>query len=128
SLLDLAPTVADALGVAVPGGTFQGRSLIRGAPGSRVVTRNSDTETDYAVTEDRYRLIFHTADRAQQLFDTAADPGETRDLAESRPAWAAAHRQALQRFLLALQAETPAPIRPLSPSELEALRALGYVR
>jgi len=128
SLLDLAPTVADALGVAVPGGTFQGRSLIRGAPGSRVVTRNSDTETDYAVTEDRYRLIFHTSDRAQQLFDTAADPGETRDLAESRPAWAAAHRQALQRFLLALQPETPAPIRPLSPSELEALRALGYVR
>ena len=128
SLLDLAPTIADALGVAVPPGAFQGRSLLRGAPGARVFTRNSDRETAYAVTEGRYRLIFGAADRTQELFDPAADPGETQDLAGVQPAWAAAHRQALQRFLLALQPETPSPIRPLAPAELEALKALGYVR
>src|SRR6185295_12282636 len=42
SLLDLAPTIADALRVGIPDGTFGGRSLLRGAPGSRVVTRNTD--------------------------------------------------------------------------------------
>ncbi|PYQ25368.1 MAG: hypothetical protein DMF81_02430, partial [Acidobacteria bacterium] len=63
-----------------------------------------------------------------QLYDAVADPGERHDLAESRPLWAAVQRQALQRFLLGLRPEKPTPIRPLSPAEVEALRALGYVR
>jgi len=128
SLLDLAPTIADALGVSIPAGTFAGRSLLRGAPGSTVVTRNTDLVPTYGVTDDRYRLILQVADRGQQLYDVAADPAETRDLAEAQPAWAAAERQALQRLLLSLRPETPAPIRPPTPAELEQLRALGYVR
>ncbi|PYQ13917.1 MAG: hypothetical protein DMF80_13675 [Acidobacteria bacterium] len=114
-LLDLAPTIADALDVPVVPGTFVGRSLLRGAPETRVVTRNTDLEPTYGVTEDRYRLVFQTTDRAQQLYDAVADPGEVQ-------------RQALQRFLLGLRPEKPTPIRPLSPAEVEALRALGYVR
>jgi hypothetical protein len=57
-----------------------------------------------------------------------ADPAETRDLLDAQPAWAAAERQALQRLLLGLRLERPAPIRPPTPAELEQLRALGYVR
>jgi arylsulfatase A-like enzyme len=128
SLLDLAPTIADALGVDVPAGAFVGHSLLGGAAGSRVVTRNTDLVPTYGVTDDRFRLIFRVADRAQQLYDVLADPAETRDLAEAQPAWAAAQRQALQRFLLALRPEKPTPIRPPTPAELEQLRALGYVR
>jgi arylsulfatase A-like enzyme len=128
SLLDLAPTIADALGVAIPPGTFVGRSLRRGTPGARVVTRNTDLVPTYAVTEDRYRLIFQAADRGQQLYDVVADPDETRDLADTQAAWAAAQRQALQRFVLRLRPEKPTPIRPPTPAELEQLRALGYVR
>jgi len=128
SLLDLAPTIADALGVAVPEGTFVGRSLLRGGPGTRVVTRNTDLVPTYGVTDGRYRLIFQAADRAQQLYDVLADPAETHDLADAQPAWAAAQRQALQRFVLALRPEKPTPIRPPTPAELEQLRALGYVR
>jgi arylsulfatase A-like enzyme len=127
SLLDLAPTIADALGVAIPAGTFVGRSLLRGAPGASVVTRNTDLVPTYGVTEDRYRLIFQAADRVQQLYDVIADPGETRDLAGAQAAWAAAQRQALQRFVLGLRPEKPTPIRPPTPAELEQLKALGYV-
>ena len=128
SLLDLAPTIADALGVKIPPGTFVGRSLLRGAPGTSVVTRNTDLVPTYAITEDRYRLIFQAADRAQRLYDVIADPGETRDLADAQAAWAAAQRQALQRFVLSLRPEKPTPIRPPTAAELEQLKALGYVR
>ena len=127
SLLDLAPTIADALGVAVPAGAFRGQSLLRGAPGVPAVTRNTDKEPTYAVTEGRHRLILQTADGVQELFDAVADPGEMRDLAAAQPIWAAAHRQALQWFLMNLGPETPSRVGPLSPSELEALRALGYL-
>lgn len=128
SLLDLAPTIADALGVSVPEGTFVGRSLLRGGSGTRVVTRNTDLVPTYGVTDGRYRLIYQAADRAQRLYDVLADPAEGHDLAEAQPAWAAVQRQALQRFVLALRPENPAPIRPPTPAELEQLRALGYVR
>lgn len=125
-LLDLAPTIADALGVTVPPGTFVGRSLLRGA-GSRVITRNTEPVPTYAVTEDRYRLIFRTADRATELYDAVADPGERQDLSDAQAVWVAAQRQALQRFLISLRPETTTPIRPLSPADLQAIRALGYV-
>lgn len=128
SLLDLAPTIADALGVRVPEGTFVGRSLLRGASETRVVTRNTDLVPTYGVTDGRYRLIFQAADRAQRLYDVLADPAESHDLAGAQPVWAAVQRQALQRFVLALRPEKPAPIRPPTPAELEQLRALGYVR
>jgi arylsulfatase A-like enzyme len=127
SLLDLAPTIADVLGLAVPAGAFRGRSLLAGGPGGRVVTRNTDRDPTYAVTEDRYRLLYLTTNRTEELYDVRADPAEKSDLAGAQPAWAAAHRQALQRFLLSLVPETPSPIKPLAPAELEALRALGYV-
>lgn len=127
SLLDLAPTIADALGVTIPPGTFVGRSLLRDRSPSRVITRNTDLDPTYAVTEDRYRLLFETTDRARQLYDVLADPGEKSDLAGAQPGWATAQAQALQRFLLALRPEKPSPIRPLSPADLEAMKALGYV-
>jgi arylsulfatase A-like enzyme len=127
SLLDLAPTIIDAFGLSVPYGTFAGRSLLRARTPYRVVTRNTEVDPTYAVTEDRYRLLFQTTDRGRQLYDVLADPGETRDLADAQPGWSSAHLQALQRFLLALRPEKPAPIRPLSPADLEAMRALGYV-
>jgi arylsulfatase A-like enzyme len=127
SLLDLAPTIADALGVAVPPGTFRGHSLLHGVPGTRVITRNTDLEATYGVTEDRYRLLYRAADRHQELYDVVADPAERRDLLDARSAWAAAQRQALQSFILGLTPESPAPVQPLSRPEREALRALGYV-
>jgi arylsulfatase len=127
SLLDLAPTVIDAFGLSVPYGTFAGRSLLRARTPYRVVTRNTEVDTTYGVTEDRYRLLFQTSDRGRQLYDVLADPGERNDLAAAHPGWAAAQTQALQRFLLALRPEKPSPIRPLSPADLEAMKALGYV-
>jgi arylsulfatase A-like enzyme len=128
SLLDLAPTIADALGVAVPAAAFRGHSLLRGAPGARVVTRNAETPPTYAVTEGRYRLILKAEDGGHELYDLTTDAGETRHLADAQPGWAAAHRQALQWFLMNLRPDTPAPAAPLGPAELEALRALGYWR
>ena len=76
SLLDLAPTIADALGVAVPAGAFRGQSLLRGAPGVPAVTRNTDKEPTYAITAGRYRLIFQTADGVQELYDAWPIPGK----------------------------------------------------
>jgi arylsulfatase len=59
------------------------------------------------------------------LYDLDADPSETRDVAAERP-------QLVERMraeLAAAFADAPAPVaHELEPRELEALRALGYVR
>ena len=75
------------------------------------------------------------AEGGDRLYDLAADPGESRDLAAERPAElarlaaaAAAWRASEERLLDRLgRRRDPAAPSPLTPEEEERLRALGYL-
>ena len=83
-LLDLAPTIADLLGLQAPK-EWQGRSLVPviddpQPPPTLVVSYLGDGS--HAAILGNYKLILgpgRTVD-SQRLYDLAADPGETRDL------------------------------------------------
>ena len=92
-LLDLAPTIADVFGVRGKGGSdreFQGRSLlpvIAGAPGKpAVLSRTVWDRPRYALRDERFKFLYDTQTGEEWLYDLAADPGETRDLAARRAA------------------------------------------
>jgi arylsulfatase A-like enzyme len=70
-------------------------------------------------------------DRSLALYDLAADPGETRDLASDRPS---ALRECLRAYREAERAGRFTPFaaelaaEPPSAEDLETLRSLGYVQ
>ena len=92
SLLDLAPTLLDAMGIPAPS-DFQGRSrretLHAGhAAGEPAIVEVVDGCTNpfrpqdrtgprlLAVRESRYKLVIHFAEEREELFDLESDPGE----------------------------------------------------
>jgi arylsulfatase A-like enzyme len=134
-LLDLAPTIADVFGVLGRGGSreaFRGRSLLAvalGAPGKPAsVSRSIMKRPSYALTDGRFKFVYDVRRGAQELYDLERDPREQDDLSERDPLRAAAFREALYRFMLdTAGGAATAPARPLSPEEVEQLKALGYV-
>jgi arylsulfatase A-like enzyme len=136
-LVDIAPTVADVFGVRGEGGSdreFQGRSLlpvIAGAPGRPfVVSRTVWERPRYALRDSRWTLVYDTANGREELFDTAADPGETRDVAAEHPLRTAYLRETLLQWVGSVfrpgGAATAGP-ESMSQDECEALKALGYL-
>jgi arylsulfatase len=76
----------------------------------------------------RYKLVERPRPEggwSAALYDLEADPGETRDLAAGDPELAARLRRELDAAFRDVEAAAPPE---LEPRELEALRALGYVR
>ncbi|MDJ0851212.1 MAG: sulfatase [Myxococcota bacterium] len=139
--VDVAPTILDALGLAVPG-AFAGRSLLPLVRGESVASRPVFSQIrrfnrKWAVRTDRHKLVY-TADTGTnafgvpvrpgyELYDLAADPGERRDrYAESGPE-ALALVRALDAFRAARAREPAPPAAPLSAEERRRLRALGYL-
>ena len=91
SLVDVWPTIAEAVGVST-GPEQQGRSLWGllvgkdSGPGGVVLTENiNPRKAAQALISWPYKLIVHRRSGKIELFDLAADPGETRDLS-ARPA------------------------------------------
>ncbi len=88
SLLDLAPTIVDLLGI--PGGVFVGRSLAAPAGPRPVFAECRRFGRDRRlVLEGHHKLIVDRATGARELYDLAADPAERRNLVEERPEVAA---------------------------------------
>jgi arylsulfatase A-like enzyme len=136
-LVDVAPTVADVFGVRGQGGAdreFQGRSLlpvILGAPGRPfVVSRTVWERPRYALRDGRWTFIYDTANGSEELFDTAADPDEMRDVAEEHPLRTAYLRETLLQWVSSVfrpGADATTGPESMSRDECEALRALGYL-
>ena len=62
-----------------------------------------------AIREENFKLLRWFDDDSVELYDLAADPGETTDLAGQNPEKAAALRKKLERDLEATGARMPVP-------------------
>jgi len=139
SLVDLAPTVLDALGV-VPPHSFMGQSLLpvlRGQP-PRPGPIFAETELTaghdrvVAVREGSRAYVLHqggaaAAKEAAALYDVRADPGETRDLLGAGDDPAPLHAAALAFLERQRAAAGPARAAAIEGETVEALKALGYI-
>jgi hypothetical protein len=99
SLVDVAPTVLDLLGL-VPPTQWQGLSLLEPAPRLALFC------TDYSLglvglRDGRWKLIHELESSRSSLFDLDTDPGETTDLAPSEAARTAVYRNHLQQWAAA---------------------------
>jgi arylsulfatase A-like enzyme len=140
SLVDLAPTLLEALGVSAPP-TFQGRSLMPLLNGRAIPNRPVFSET--VLTSDRNQIVSvrssnlkcvvtvprgrepAPATLREEFYDLAVDPQER----ASRPDLP--QKEPLRRAALAYLADgrrngRPGPAARLDPEALEKLRAWGY--
>jgi arylsulfatase A-like enzyme len=129
SALDVAPTILAAMGLPREG--LPGRDLAR-LDGARPVFSWGNWRM---VVRGEVKAVFRPAGQGDLLFDLAADPREERNLAAERPDLLAelrlladARSEADRRLAAELESlEAIERERPLTPEELERLRALGYV-
>jgi choline-sulfatase len=124
-LIDIYPTVAAVAGVKPPEG-LPGRSLLGNQDPSRAVYSETLLPrlhfgwSDLAsLVKGNYHLI--RAPRPE-LYDMAADPGETSNILDSQRRQYAAMREELSRFETAVEAPSP-----VSQEEADKLAALGYL-
>jgi arylsulfatase A-like enzyme/Flp pilus assembly protein TadD len=129
--VDLLPTILDALALSVPDG-LPGRSLLPLTTGASSPPRPSYFEALagqlnrgwaplYGVIYGRTKYIDLPI---PELYDLARDPGETRNLAATRPD----ELQAMRARLAPLRAaDRGAEPQPESADVLDRLRSLGYV-
>jgi arylsulfatase len=147
SLVDVAPTILEAAGVASPE-TFMGKSLHTTlAAGAREGLIIAETSHAVAAIEDDYLFTWGapafdlgkpenpkatTGREALEsgpsaLYDLSADPGASVDVSAKRPEWAKYLRARAGEYLNEAAAGYMAvETRPLDESELRALRSLGY--
>ena len=139
-LVDVVPTIFDALGEQAPSG-LSGHSL---AP--RLQNRRSDApsvvlsgffDNQRAAVVDDLKVTFRRADRIA-LYDLSQDPHETHDISQERPMALVHALAALGRGLAENASAVSAPGRPgpatphaehteIDPETAAQLRALGYV-
>ncbi|MFQ5744420.1 MAG: sulfatase [Acidobacteriota bacterium] len=145
SLIDLAPTLVDGLGISDPRAAFQGISLLPAvfdgveaeralyAASRRAQRSELSPRPLLALQEGSSKLVFDQLPGAVELFDLQEDPGERRNLAASEPVRA----QLLLQELLAQRHRNRLALAgvdvgrtgfELDPQTLEQLRALGYIR
>jgi len=132
SLVDVAPTLLDWLGVASP--AMDGRAMAaRGTrpeprPASRVIY--AETQAPFedfgwsplrAVRDGGLKYILAPT---PELYDLAADAGETTNLAASRQAEAARLKAAIATVTAA---RAPAPAAAVTPGDRRRLQSLGYL-
>jgi arylsulfatase A-like enzyme len=139
SLIDVAPTVLDTLGIPAPP-SFEGRSLLVPRGGEAEETE-AWAETEHTIDGSRKLALRRGAsgrksiftltqgDLRIELFDLERDPGETVRLDPG------GSREALENRLAEYLAESAARRRgktlpgvELHPEDLERLRSLGYLK
>ncbi|HLE85725.1 MAG TPA: sulfatase-like hydrolase/transferase, partial [Thermoanaerobaculia bacterium] len=122
--LDVLPTLLDYLGVPADGLGLEGRSLRPAIEDGREVNRYvfALQGRSRAISDGRWTLIQDGETGESRLFDLETDPGETRDLAASRPAEAERLREVLLRWI-----EHQGGALRASEEVEEHLRAVGYL-
>jgi arylsulfatase A-like enzyme len=138
SVIDVLPTLLDALSVESPAG-IEGRSLLASTPAPAPLAysetfyafagRMPDGGETASLRDDRFVLLAHPA--RDELFDRETDPGELTDVGDAFPDRRASLRRELDRLRQAWG--PPKTTRSLDLDEDEEadhrarLRALGYI-
>lgn len=127
--VDLAPTILEAVGAAIPG-EMSGRSfygaLTRGEElADEIGLAELPVADSYALREGKWKLIATRG--GKELYDLSQDPQERRDLCDSQPEQVARLTQVLEG-LLSQRAGAKTSTRPLSERERKALESLGYLK
>jgi arylsulfatase A-like enzyme/Flp pilus assembly protein TadD len=135
NLVDIAPTALETAG-ATPPRSMQGQSLVRALAGNPDREMPAYSSTEYpanafgwsplaALRTENY--LYVRAPR-RELYDTAADPGATRNIAETNRVVADRLGQQLENFERAYKASAPKKGEAeMDPRLAEKLAALGYV-
>ena len=145
SLVDVFPTLLAGLGLPTPAG-LEGedlgpllRGIARENPRGPVFVTAPKESRIVGVRDGRFKLIYTPAPvegaRAErpfdppgwQLFDLAADPGETRDVSAEHPAVTDRLKGAILEWMRAHKLESPASSPKVDPATEERLRQLGYI-
>jgi len=139
---DIVPTVLDLLDVGYEPGEFDGRSLVPSENGVREIERDAvymeskHKSRKRAIRTAEYRYITRIGDRDEcrfcgiphgddrELYDLTVDPGETDNIARSRPDVADELDRKLEAYVNELP-DTPRGRIDFEPPE-EQLRELGY--
>jgi arylsulfatase A-like enzyme len=145
-LIDVSASLPDLAGVGVPE-SFEGRSLVAAARGDAgaplppyvfVESGYVPGETQRVIRDGRWKLIHvpAEADRADmtgeeiELYDLAADPGETANVAREHPEEVARLFAVLDAWYAGGPGMVPAgeeiDLETLAPEAREMLEALGY--
>jgi choline-sulfatase len=130
SLLDLSPTILDAVKLATPQ-AMQGTSMLTpGGPPREVWSesvypqRHFGTSALTALRRGHYKYI---AAPRPEFYDLAQDPGELNNLYASKASVASAYRERLTQVRALYKSRTPGSSNKLSPEAIERLHALGYL-
>lgn len=125
--VDLAPTLLELAG-AVPDGKLEGRSLVPALLDPAVITHPATETIGYELSgnavlyQAEFKLVKNLlpyGDGRWHLFDIAADPGETRDLAAAQPARFAAMQAGWQRWAAGNKV-LPMPPGYSAPAQIQA--------
>ncbi len=126
-LLDVAPTILDAIGLARPG-EMKGRSLMR--PGGEEVYAESTYARNHfgcaslrSLRVGNYKYIDAPK---PELYDLGNDPGERRNLYDQQRSKATAMGERIAALRAATPARSTKPPAP-TPETIAALRSLGYL-
>jgi choline-sulfatase len=130
SLLDLSPTILDAVGLTPPA-AMQGSSMLRAGG----MPREEYSESVYpqrhfgaspltALRRGHYKYI--EAPRPE-FYDLAQDPGELTNLYAGKASLASAYHERLRQLRALYKPRAQGAASPLSPEALERLHALGYL-
>jgi arylsulfatase A-like enzyme len=131
-LIDVAPTILEVARIPVPS-QMQGQSLLR-------IARGGSEEPVYSRTDLPQRAFGWSALQSwragkylyirapkPELYDLAADPGESRNLAQTSKATLETMAAQLASFDARLSGQVTASTAKLSSSEMQKLASLGYV-
>jgi tetratricopeptide (TPR) repeat protein len=134
SLVDLAPTILETVGLALPG--MQGESLLPLLAAPKAADRAAYSQTDYPRRAFGWsplaawrveRFLFVKAPRPE-LYDLAADPRQARNVADERSALAGRIAAQVEDFRRrTASGGGGASKQPLDAALLERLAGLGYV-
>ena len=136
-LLDVAPTIADILGVRGKGGSdrsFLGRSLLPlvagGAGKAAVLSRTVWDRPRYAIRDQEHVYWYDSRALTERLHDVRTDPREEKDVAPSDPILTAFYRQSLfawTRSAVSIERRGDEGAATMSREQCETLRSLGYL-